>query len=217
VDSPEPDSSRTRIAAAELAGRGLAAAALLVGVSVLGSTLLFCVAVHVPGPFFDSWKAMEWLASAERGSLDLRDLLRPYGGHRIFYPALLFLLEYEYFHGTNVFLRSCGFVLQLPSWLILARLLWRDRATLSPHLAGFVAGLALALLFSGTQLMNFYSPWSLAHFVALAGMVIALAALIRTRSAHTDEAGGHSTAVWTVLVILAATVSNYSLASGLLA
>ncbi len=95
-------------------GSGLGAGICLVlGLSIVSSTLVSIFESHLLGPIRDFWKFMPVLEAIERGESLLPLLFEHHGhGHRLVVPRLFYLAEYSFFQGRNVFLLSASMVQQ---------------------------------------------------------------------------------------------------------
>jgi hypothetical protein len=207
-----------REAALRLGWWALGAAALAAGVLTVASTLGFLWESHWMGPVGDFWRFVPMLRAYEQGDSDFFwRLFQPHGGHRLFFPRLLYLAEYRVFRGTNVFLISCSVTIQALTALLLIRRTWRDGGALPRPVLCFLAGFTLVLLFSATQIENFARAWNVHWFLACSAMIWALLALLRTREALMGPGGPGPAAAWLGLCIASAAVSTYSMVDGLLA
>ncbi len=207
-----------RDAALRWGWRVLGAAALGAGALTVASTLGFLWESHWSGPVGDFWRFVPMLRAYEQGDADFFwRLFQPHGGHRLFFPRLLYLAEYRLFRGTNVFLISCSVVIQAVTALLLIRRTWRDGGALPRPALWFLAGLTLLLLFSATQIENFARAWNVHWFLACSAMIWALLALVRTREALSGGGGTGAAVAWLGLCIASAAISSYSMVNGLLA
>ena len=207
-----------RDAALRWGWRALGAAALAAGALTVASTLAFLSESHWTGPVGDFWRFVPMLRAYEQGDGDFFwRLFQPHGGHRLFFPRLLYLAEYRLFRGTNVFLISCSVMIQAVTALLLIRRTWRDGAALPRPALCFLAGVSLVLLFSATQIENFARAWNVHWFLACSAMIWALLALVRTREVLSGGGGTGVAAAWLGLCIASAAISTYSMVNGLLA
>jgi hypothetical protein len=193
----------------------LAIASLIAGGFVVVSTLLLIGENHFAGPVRDFWHVVPVLKSFERGEGTWLALFHLHGGHRLFFPRLLYVAEYSFFDGRNVFLLCAGVALQVVLAAIVAHAVWSERRRSGPALTGYCLGLVLALAFSATQLENFVRPWNVHWFLANAAVVLSLAAGLRAG----DAIRGRSEAVawgWWLLASAAGWLASYSMATGLL-
>ncbi len=209
-----PTSEARRDSLERLGWRALGAAALGAGALTVASTLGFLWESHWLGPVGDFWRYVPMLRAYEQGDADcFWRLFQPHGGHRLFFPRLLYLAEYRLFRGTNVFLVSCSVMLQAVTALLLIRRTWRDGGALPRPALWFLSGLILVLLFSATQIENFARAWNVHWFLACSAMIWALLALVRTREALSGGGGTGAAVAWLGLCIAAAAVSTYSMVS----
>ena len=111
-------------------GWGLAAIALFGAGVVLTTTLYFIYQSHWSGPSADLWFRLPHVQRFFAGEDFFWQLFTEGGGHRMFFPNALFIVEFSLFRGTNVFLNSCGLVLQAITAGLLIRCVWKE-----PHLS----------------------------------------------------------------------------------
>jgi hypothetical protein len=196
----------------------LAVMSLLAGGFVVVSTLLLICENHFAGPVRDFWHIVPLLERFDRGEGTFALLARLHGGHRLLVPRLLYLAEYEFFDGRNLFLVSVGVALQGVLAAVVARAVWAERRRSGAALTAFGLGLVAMLAFSATQLENFVRPWNVHWFLTNAAVAVCLAAGLRAggvgdavRSRSEASAWG-----WWLLASVAAWVASYSMATGLL-
>jgi len=193
----------------------LAAASLVAGGFVVVSTLLFICEDHFVGPVRDFWYAVPLLEMFDRGEGALVPLARLHGGHRLLFPRLLYLAEYAFFDGRNVFLLGVGVALQLALAAIVAHAVWVERGRSGASLTAFGLGLVAALAFSATQLENFVRPWNVHWFLANSAVAASLAAGLRVADGVRSRSGAVAWGWW-LLASAVAWVASYSMATGLL-
>jgi hypothetical protein len=193
----------------------LAVISLIAGGFVVVSTLLFICEDHFVGPVRDFWYIVPLLAKFDGGDGSFASLARPHGGHRLLVPRLLYLAEYEFFDGRNLFLVGVGVALQLVLAAIVARAVWAERRRSGAALTAFGLGLVAMLAFSATQLENFVRPWNVHWFLANAAVAVSLAAGLRVGDAVRSRSEASAWGWWLV-ASAAAWVASYSMATGLL-
>ena len=193
----------------------LAAITLFGAGVVLTTTLYFIHQSHWSGPAADLWFRLPHVERFFAGEDFFWQLFAEGGGHRMFFPNALFIVEFALFRGTNVFLNACGLALQAITAGLLIRCVWKE-----PHLsrsaAAFLTGLTGMLLFSSTQIMNFVRPLNVCYFLAFAPLTWSVLALLRARDAHQTEGRPKAARAWLVVSIAAATVATYSMFNGIL-
>jgi hypothetical protein len=181
---------------------------------LFASTIHSVVESHWPGPTQDSWHFIAALKKFNRGEGIFRELLQPHGGHRIFFPKLLYLIEYTQFQGRNVFLVACSVALQTATATLLIRATWKERRALPRSALCFLTCLPIAFLFSATQITNFVQAYNLCWPISCFAMTASLLALVRAHAARVRGARGAATAGWLGLGLSAAVVCTYSVGSG---
>lgn len=190
----------------------LAAAAASAAAVFLVSTLVFLHASYWPGPAVDFWHFMRLLEEQEHGARWWPRLVQEHGGHRLLVPRLLYLAEYHWFAGRNVFLLSCSVALQGATAALVVAAVWRERGRVAAPALLCASGVAVALLSSSAQLENFARAWNVHWFLvfaAAAGAFAALAAAARSR-------GRAGTGVWLALAVAAGLTATWTMANGLL-
>lgn len=193
----------------------LAGGAALVGLIFLASTLAFLRENHGPGPAVDFWHFMKLLQRRAGEGDWLPLLVREHGGHRLLFPRLLYLAEYEWFRGRNVFLVGSSLLLQAGTAALLIAGVWRERSQRAWPLPVFCSGLIVALLFSGAQIENFMRAWNLHWFLVFAAAAAAFAAESQATAARTAERRGAAIA-WLAASLSAGLVATWTMANGLL-
>ncbi len=143
-------------------------------ISVFLSTLYFvCLAYH-QGPFRDMWIAMDFIRLSVGGDFHLSDFFALHGGsHRLAVPRLLFLMEYQWFSGSNIFLMLVAFAAQLSVVVLIWRLLKQEQH-ISNSGRWFMVAICLILMFNATQLENFIYTFDVQWFITSAAAVWAL-------------------------------------------
>jgi len=113
----------------------------------LGFTIHAIFLGYSPLPFWDQW---ERVSTGQH----VAGLLTPHNEHRIIVPTLFFIVDTAVFSGRNIFSLFAIQVIQVLHAVLLiavARAAGVRGVALAP-----VAGLVVALLFSGAQIENFY-------------------------------------------------------------
>jgi hypothetical protein len=183
---------------------------------LFASTIYSVVMSHWPGPTQDSWHFIASLKMSDRGESIFRELLRRHAGHHIFFPKLLYLIEYTQFQGRNIFLVACSVALQTLTMTLLIRATWKERRALPRSARFFLIGLPIAFLFSATQITNFVQAWNLCWPISCFAVTTSIFALVRAHAARVGGALGATTVGWMGLGLSAAVVCTYSIGSGLL-
>lgn len=164
----------------------------------------------VPIPIVDMW---------DRWSTYFRDhytwtwFWEQHIDHRLVAPKLLFAVDHLLFAGRGWFLLVCTFWIQALTGLILLRLSAhafpqdrRERVILASVMA--------ACLFSGQQWLNFIMPFQVQFPMVYCAAAAAFFAL--WKAAQPDSQGRSWHPLWIALTIIAAALSTYSMANGLL-
>ena len=170
------------------------------------STVITAIRTYTPLPKWDYWAEIEWLKSYYAGTWHLSDLWAQHNEHRILFPRLFFLLDLFVFKGTNAFLLVSILVVQAGTAAVFLRESWRMK-DLSRQTRVVLAGLILALLFSGLQLDNFVWSFQISFILVQFAVVVSTWSLAwygENRSAL-GRLG---------LCLLSGVVATYSLASG---
>lgn len=201
--------SRARIPLALLAASLLAIAAW-----TLVSTLYFVERSRWSGPAHDAWYFLSTVRRYYRGEAILSDMLQWHGGHRPFFPRLLYLVDYLGFRGTNAFPIACGLGLQAALAGALCRRAWSERRAVPRPATWLLIAAPPTLLFSATQLVNLARAWNVHWFLACAAGVGAVMALVRARDALAASRPVAAIAAGCA-ACAAAAVSTYSMAIGL--
>jgi hypothetical protein len=193
-----PDGRAARLfVAGGFAAVGATGAALGVWVIAVG---------YSPVPFADFWGQFPFLERALGGDLTIADLWAQSNEHRIFVPRLEYLLDYRFFHGTNVFLFVVIAVSCVLIAAVVAATVWLETRDRLVSWAAFCAATVAAL--SPVSFENLYWAFQV-HFVQvfLFGAVAIVAVVLAARSGHD---------AWAAASALAAVAATYSLGNGLL-
>ena len=190
----------------------LLAALLLAAFTLYG----VCLSLHW-GPFRDMWVAMDFIRAFFEGRTALHELIDLHGGaHRLALPRLLFVVDYGWFAGSNVFLLLVALVTQLSVVLLMALLLKQDlrqQGHLSSNDRLFLLAMTLLLMINPTQLENFLYTFDVQWFLTAA---FALWALAAWQAVVRDGAAGKTPRAGALLLALVATLcSLFSSFSGL--
>ena len=172
------------------------------------STVITVIRTYTPLPKWDYWTEILWLKSYYAGTWHFSDLWREHNEHRIFFPRLFFLADLFLFKGTNAFLLAAMMVLQAANAAIFVRELWKMK-DLSRQARLALAGLILALFFSGLHLENFVWSFQVSFVLVQLAATVSVWALAWHRE-NTRAVGRLG------LCLLSGVVANYSLASGVL-
>jgi hypothetical protein len=154
---------------------------------------------YSPVPFADFWGQFPFLERALGGDLRLGDLWAQANEHRIFVGRLEFLLDYRFFHGTNVFLFTVIVLSSLALAAVAAVPVWSE--TRSRLLAWCVFCAGAAALMSPVAAENLTWAYQV-QFVQV--FLFAAAAIVAV------------TARRPILAAVCALAASYSMANGLL-
>lgn len=133
---------------------------LLLAVLLCLFTIYLCYEVIWQGPFRDLWEFIgiietlfQWqeLASIQ---WPWQELIQPYGGiHRIFFPKLLFYLDYRFFNGTNIFPLTLTLSLHITACFLFCRSIYKQPTT-NLYERWILYATCLLFFFSTTQIYN---------------------------------------------------------------
>jgi hypothetical protein len=168
-----------------------------------------------PYPIEDHWSTIIEYRDLLAGKFGFADMWRLHNEHRIPVSRLFYFADYSLFAGSASFLILSIYVIQLAHACLLACVL-RRWSGLSGSSLWIAYGLVFSLMMSAAQAQNL--NWSFqVHFplVFFAASVAFLMLSRSSRSARVDSAGARS---WMFLAcaILAASVSTFTVANGLL-
>jgi len=126
--------------------------ALAFGLSLF--TLYLCYAIQWRGPFRDLWEFIGLIQDQLSGHWDFNALIEPYGGiHRIFFPKLLFYLDYRFASGSNFLSMSVTIILHITVCaLFLRHVVTLPNSNREDRL--WLAATTLLFWFSTTQIYN---------------------------------------------------------------
>jgi hypothetical protein len=178
---------------------------LLFGLGAGIASAYIVITTYSPVPHWDEWSLFDHLAQG--GGWSLPWLWAQHNEHRIFITKLFFLLDVEFFHGTQKFLLVSIFLVQL---LQVALLSWSLRilAWLRGSAWRTGTGLVAYCILCPTQYENFVWGFQLQFVVPAAMATLAVLTLLLYRR---DERIG-----LLLVCIAAATVATWSLANGML-
>jgi hypothetical protein len=187
----------------------LAAAALLVGALIAGSSLWGALAGHAALPYADQWTTVTAAEALRTGTWSLDLLWQPHNEHRIVLPRLLFLLDAWPFGGRGALLVAAIWTIQIAHAVLLVGLL-RDATKLRATGLACAIGIAASLLFSALQIENL----ALGFQVQFVG-VFCLATLSFVLIARPAGTGRQFGDAWFAAGV-AATAASLTMAGGLL-
>lgn len=92
------------------------------------SFVMILVTTCWPGPYNDYWADIWTLHKALTEGIDLADLVTAHNNaHRILIPRLLFILDYQWFQGTNLLILLTGITCKIATLVLLNRII-RDQS-----------------------------------------------------------------------------------------
>jgi hypothetical protein len=194
--------------------RLLALAGVALAAAVAASTLLFLFDCGWSGPVADYWFFVHSIDAFEHGAPLWPLLWKPYAGHRLVFPKLFYLADYELFGGRNVALVALDVVLQALTAAGIVGLAWRRGAGLGAGARLSLCVAAAILLLAATHLENLAHAWHLQHFLACGGALVALVAVVEAGSAGERRAAGPAWAWWGAAVG-GAVVASFSFGIGM--
>jgi len=177
---------------------------LLSGLGAGVASAYIVITTYSPVPHWDEWSLFAHLADG--GGWSLAWLWAQHNEHRIFVTKVFFLLDVEFFHGTQKFLLACIFIVQLFQVGLLS---W------SLHVLGGLrgsawragTGLIAYCILCPTQYENFVWGFQLQFVVPAAMATSAVLGLLLYRR--------EGQARFLVACIAAATIATWSLANGM--
>jgi hypothetical protein len=182
----------------------LSYAVLLAGIGAGVASAYIVITTYSPLPHWDEWALFDHLAT---GSASLSWLWAQHNEHRIPVPKIFFLLDVYFFRGTQAFLLTSIFFIQLLQTALLSFSLWMLGGLRgSPWRTG--TGLIAYCILCPTQQENLIWGFQLQFVLPAAMATLAiLTLLLYYRKPH----------AWLVATsILAATIATWSLANGML-
>ena len=178
---------------------------LLAGIGSGLASLYLVINTYSPLPHWDEWSLFDHLAQG--GGWSLPWLWAQHNEHRILTTKLLFLLDVEFFHGKQIFLLTCIFLLQL---LQVALLSWSLRT-----LGGWRGpqwrlgtGLIAYCILCPTQYENLVWGFQVQFIMTACMATLAILSLLLYRRNERTSL--------LVVSIVAATLATWSLANGML-
>ena len=188
----------------------LSYAVLLAGIGAGIASAYIVITTYSPLPHWDEWALFDHLAQGHGWSLSW--LWAQHNEHRIFVTKFFFLLDVQFFHGTQVFLLLSIFLAQL---LQVALLSWSLRVLGGVRGGAWRAGtglIAYAIL-CPTQYENLVWGFQLQFVVPGAMATLAFLALLLCQR-HQHERSSRTRLL--IICIAAASVATWSLANGML-
>jgi hypothetical protein len=178
---------------------------LLSGLGAGVASAYIVITTYSPVPHWDEWSLFAHLADG--GGWSLAWLWAQHNEHRIFVTKLFFLLDVEFFHGTQKFLLVSIFLVQL---LQVGLLSWSLHALGGLRGSAWRAGTGLIAycILCPTQYENFVWGFQLQFVVPAAMATLAVLGLLLYQR--------EGKARFLVACIAAATIATWSLANGML-
>ncbi len=183
----------------------------IVGACVVLSTVFSVYGYGSSVLFGDQWYDFRYIKSYYNGDLHFVDLFNQHNEHRIFFPRLIFFIDYFVSNADNRFSFLISVVVQFGTLFGVGAIYWKNEK----NLAVFISLIALAsiFLFSLNQRENFM--WGFQ--VGFLGVVTATVAAFFFFSISSDrEARGLSPWGYRILSYLMAFVATYTLSNGIL-
>lgn len=139
------------------------------GITALSLYLVYIL--HWPGPFRDLWEFLPDIAHQFDGQWSMDYLIEAYAGaHRLFFPKLVFFLDWYIFNGQNLLTLFISISCQLLYLYMILRALGSEN-NLDTAGKCLVASAFMASLFSTTQVNNFLYAmdvqWFMSNVLAL--------------------------------------------------
>jgi hypothetical protein len=154
-------------------------AQILIAIFCLCFALVFIFSLLVtcwPGPYNDYWADIWTLQKALTEGIDLVELMTAHNNaHRILIPRLLFVLDYQWFQGSNTLILVAGLISKLLTLLLLNRMI-RDQ-TLSVRL--LLNALFFAAILNTNNLYNILYSSNIQWDLMLLFSLLAMACHIR--------------------------------------
>jgi hypothetical protein len=183
---------------------------LALGLFAMTMTTLIIVRSYSPVTHWDQWSIVSILME-DGGHLKFARLWQQHNEHRIPFGRLASYADLRYFGGRNVFLLISIYLVQLLHLLVFARMIRRfGRLDSSVFWTAF--GFLLYCMFSPIQMENFIWGFQISFVMAGAGASAAFAAAVW----YSERANSRSGFLFLGLCVLAAFVSEFSLANGVL-
>ena len=177
------------------------------GLATIIATTYLVISTYSPLPHWDEWQIFDYFARGNTWSLAW--LWAQHNEHRIFVPKIFYLIEIEFFRGTQVFLLTSIWLIQLLQVILLSislRVLGGLRG--APWRTG--AGLIAFCIFCPTQYENLVWGFQVQFVLPAAMLTLSLLSLLLFWRDGSQRN-------WLLPVsIAAATVATFSLANGML-
>jgi hypothetical protein len=187
------------------------AISLVTAVYVVATTVADIARYHHMLPWWDGWVTVVDFQSIMEGTYRLSNLFSQHNEHRIAFPRLFELADFFLFRGTGWLPIVASLVMQIIGACVFVLASFSARSTLSRITLSCVA---VSILFSATQMVNFSEQFQLTFLAvwALAGVSIGLFALAVGR----HRAARSSFVPW-LASSFALVLATYSAANGVLA
>jgi hypothetical protein len=187
----------------------LSYAILAGGLFTIANAVRLAVTCYSRIPYWDMWAMVHYLVKPDRPLAAW--LWMQHNEHRIVIPKLFYAADFRLFHGTEVFLLVCGFLILFAHGTALIWLL-RARGGFRGSELRTAAGLTAMCLFSLSQWENFTTGFQICFFLLPFFVSVAVVALIL----HFQPAENHSwvSTVYLGVTICSATAATFSLGNG---
>ncbi|TWB24631.1 hypothetical protein FBZ89_101257 [Nitrospirillum amazonense] len=190
----------------------IVAALLVLAAVVVSTTILAVVRFGSATLVWDQWSDLQYTHRLADGNLQFKDLFSQHNEHRIFFPRLIFFLDYLLANCTNAVNLTVNILIPagtLAAILVLGRKIERSRAVFLG-----LSGVAAVLLFSLSQRENFLWGFQVQFF----GAVSAPTAAFLVFSGFVERARrGRASLGLLGLACFLALVATYTLSNGILA
>jgi hypothetical protein len=158
-------------------------------------------------PFSDEFNLVPLIHEMNIGTLTFADVMAQHNEHRPFFPNLLMLGMASISHWTISWEIVTDLILAGLSFALILRLVWQtfpDRAVMR---WGLAVGFSW-IVFSPSEYENWLSGWEIEWFLCMVGVLVTVTTLSSEQPLSKTRLG---------IAAVAATVADYSLASGVLA
>jgi hypothetical protein len=180
---------------------------LLGGLATVLATTYLVITTYSPLPHWDEWQIFDYFARSNTWSLGW--LWAQHNEHRIFFPKIFYLIDIEFFRGTQVFLLASIWLIQLLQVILLGTSL-RVLGGLRGAAWRTGVGLIAFCIFCPTQYENLVWGFQVQFVLPAVMLTLSLMSLLLFWRDGSQRS-------WLLAVsIAAATVATFSLANGML-
>ena len=171
------------------------------------NSLYWIVSTYQPLPFNDSWLMPYLYSKFQQGHLTFYDLIINHSHHRMLVPKILYLIDYHFFNGRQIFLISIILLLHLIFALLLAQILIKTADFQNKKQQILIYSLSISLLLSPIQLANLAMGFNVQYILSFLMALLSFILVDRFKTKPILLYG---------LLIPSVTVGVLSLANGLL-